>query len=205
MSYLQGIENAGGLGSLNAYTAASLNTNADVISRVLAQARQLSGLGDAEGKTLSFAEVVAKYNKGITQDEIRAWVWYKRKLGVAMSGWQSFYITATGKQLESELFGLVRSGALFYHGSELLPFPIYTYGNIYDRLTQLELDRSEIERLFGDDVFELHLKALENAKPELLSVLNPDPKERPIITAISDFAVDPNLFFVTGVRGVYGP
>jgi hypothetical protein len=192
MSYLQGIENISGLGALNAYTQLQLNHQSDIISRVLAQSKELSGLGDAEGKTLSFAEVVAKYNKGITESEIRAWVWYKRKLGVAMSGWQSFYIKSTGKQLESELFDLVRAGALFYHASELLPFPIYTYGNIYDRLTQLEQDRAEIERLFGVEVYETHLQILEKAKPELLSVTNADPKERPIITAISDFAVDVN-------------
>ncbi|MBU3661899.1 MAG: SNF2 family helicase [Bacteroidetes bacterium] len=200
MSYLQGIENISGLGALNTYTELQLNNQSDIIGRVLSQSKELSGLGDAEGKTLSFAEVVAKYNKGITEAEIRAWVWYKRKLGVAMSGWQSFYMKSTGKQLENELFELVNAGALFYHAGELLPFPIYTYGNIYDRLTQLEQDRAEIERLFGVEVYETHLQILEKAKPELLSVTNADPKERPIITAISDFAVDVNLFFVSQVR-----
>ena len=200
MSYLQGIENISGLGALNTYTELQLNNQSDIIGRVLSQSKELSGLGDAEGKTLSFAEVVAKYNKGITEAEIRAWVWYKRKLGVAMSGWQSFYMKSTGKQLENELFELVNAGALFYHAGELLPFPIYTYGNIYDRLTQLEQDRTEIEILFGVEVYETHLQILEKAKPELLSVTNADPKERPIITAISDFAVDVNLFFVCQVR-----
>ncbi len=200
MSYLQGIETITGLGALSAYTASNINTQSDVIRRVLSQSKELSGLGDAEGKTLSFAEVVAKYNKGITEDEIRAWVWYKRKLGVPMSGWQSFYIKSTGKQLENELFDLVRAGALFYHASELMPFPIYTYGNIYDMLSQLQQDKAEIVRLFGEEVFEIHQTILEKAKPELLSVSNPDPKERPIITAISDFAVDVNLFYVCSVR-----
>ena len=74
-----------------------------------------------------------------------------------------------------------------------MPFPIYTYGNMYDRLVQLENDKEEIEKHFGNEVYEHHKEVIEKAKPELLTVENPDEKERPIITAISDFAIDPNL------------
>jgi hypothetical protein len=60
--------------------------NATVIERILKQAGELQGLGDTEGKKIPFSDVVAKYNKGITEPEIKAWVWYKRRMGVPMSG-----------------------------------------------------------------------------------------------------------------------
>lgn len=203
MSYLSGIHNIHELGTLNPYTSTKVRGNATVIERILKQAGELQGLGDTEGKKIPFSDVVAKYNKGITEPEIKAWVWYKRRMGVAMSGWQTYYLKGTGKVLEEQLFDLVKAGALFYHAGELMPFPIYTYGNMYDRLVQLEKDKDDIEKHFGQGIWDLHKQAIDKAKPELLTVENPDEKERPIITAISDFAVDPILFYVTSVREEY--
>jgi len=200
MSYLSGIQNLNGLGSLNPYTSTNIRGNAHIIEQVLKEAYSLKGLGEVENKKLSFSEVVAKYNKGITEAEIKAWIWYKRRMGVPMKGWESYYIKGTGKVLEEQLFDLVKGGALFYHAGELMPFPIYTYGNMYDRLVQLEKDKEAIEKHFGLECWELHKQVIEKAKPELLSVENTDEKERPIITAISDFAVDPNLFYISQVR-----
>jgi hypothetical protein len=200
MSYLSGIQNLNGLGALNPYTSTSIRGNSQIIEQVLKEASSLKGLGDTENKKLTFSEVVAKYNKGITEAEIKAWIWYKRRTGVPMTGWQPYYIKETGKNLEARLFDLVKAGALFYHAGELMPFPIYTYGNMYDRLLQLDKDKETIEQHFGIEIWNLHKEAIEKAKPELLSVENIDEKERPIITAISDFAVDPTLFFITQVR-----
>lgn len=203
MSYLSGISNIHSLGTLNPYTSTKIRGNSQVVERILKQASELQGLGDTEGKKIPFSDVVAKYNKGITEPEIKAWVWYKRKTGVPMNGWETYYLKGTGKALEEQLFDLVRAGALFYHAGELLPFPTYTYGNMYDRLTQLENDKEDIEKHFGTEIWQNHKQVVEKAKPELLTVENADEKERPIITAISDFAVDPLLFYVTSVREEY--
>jgi hypothetical protein len=203
MSYLSGISNIHSLGTLNSYTSTKIRGNSQVIERILKQAGELQGLGDTEGKKIPFSDVVAKYNKGITEPEIKAWIWYKRKTGVPMKGWETYYLKGTGKVLEEQLFDLVRAGALFYHAGELMPFPMYTYGNMYDRLTQLENDKEVIEKHFGNSIWQNHKQVIEKAKPELLTVENADEKERPIITAISDFAVDPDLFYVTSVREEY--
>lgn len=93
-----------------------------------------------------------------------------------MNGWETYYLKGTGKALEEQLFDLVRAGALFYHAGELLPFPTYTYGNMYDRLTQLENDKEDIEKHFGTDIWDNHKQVVEKAKPELLTVENPDEK-----------------------------
>jgi hypothetical protein len=171
-----------------------------VLDNVLKQIDELKGLGAAENKKLTFDEVMAKYNAGITKPEIKAWVWYKQHQGIPMTGWEAYHLEGTGRVLLSQLHTLVRQGALFYHAGEMMPFPIYTYGNMYDRLAQLETDKKEILEYFGEEVYEQHKQALEKAKPELLTVENPDEKERPIITAISDFAINPDLFSITGVR-----
>ena len=165
MSYLSGIHNIHELGTLNPYTSTKVRGNATVIERILKQAGELQGLGDTEGKKIPFSDVVAKYNKGITEPEIKAWVWYKRRMGVPMSGWQTYYLKGTGKVLEEQLFDLVKAGALFYHAGELMPFPIYTYGNMYDRLVQLEKDKDDIEKHFGQGIWDLHKQAIDKAKP----------------------------------------
>jgi superfamily II DNA/RNA helicase len=200
MNYLSGIETASHLGQLNPYLNSELSGQQQLLKRILQEANELDGLGDTDNKVLKFEDVVIRYNKGISREEITAWVWYKRKMFVPMSGWEKYYLKQTGQALETALFDLVRAGALFYKSGELLPFPIYTYGNMYDREVQLEKDKEDIIKSWGEDVFEKHRKAIADAKPELLSVTNVDPKERPIITAISDFAQDPVIFSLTQVR-----
>ena len=200
MSYLKSVANIQNLGALNAYTSMNIRSKSQAIDNVLKQVDALKGLGSTEGKKLSFEDVMAKYNQGITEPEIKAWVWYKQHQGIPMTGWEAYHLEGTGRVLISQLHTLVRQGALFYHAGEMMPFPIYTYGNMYDRLQQLEVDKNEILEYFGEEVYNQHKEALEKAKPELLSVENPDEKERPIITAISDFAVNQELFSITGVR-----
>jgi hypothetical protein len=154
MSYLSGIQHISALGAINPYLSNRISGNRTTVERVLREAGELSGLGDTEGKVLSFDDVVLRYNKGITEAEITGWVWYKRKLGVPMKGWEKYYLKQTGKALEEKLFDLVRAGALFYTSGELLPFPIYTYGNMYDRELQLEKDKEEILKHWDEDVYE---------------------------------------------------
>ncbi len=200
MNYLAGITATAELGALNPYLDNELSSKQSLIGRILQEANALHGLGDTENKVLKFEDVVNRYNKGISKEEIVAWVWYKRKMFVPMKGWEKYYLKETGQALEKELFKLVRAGALFYKGGELLPFPIYTYGNMYDREVQLEKDKEDIFKRWDEDVYEKHKRAIADAKPELLSVTNADPKERPIITAISDFAQDPVIFSLLQVR-----
>lgn len=104
---------------------------------------------------------------------------------------------------QAELNRLVSEGVLFYHGGELLPLPIYTFGNMYDRELQLQEDKSFIIDTWGKEIYAKYLKEIKEAKPQLMTVTNPDEKERPIITAISDFASNLDTFFITQVREEY--
>ena len=45
------------------------------------------GLGKSNAKTFCIDETVEMYNPGITNDEIKAWVWYRKGQGVPMNSW----------------------------------------------------------------------------------------------------------------------
>ena len=270
MNYLSAVKSGASLGAINPYLAAELVGRKDELNLLL-QDKPLQGLGRTSN-LMSFNEVVERYNKGISKQEIMAWVWYKRSLGVPMHGWESYFfkggdkiknvqvksdtslldmrgaeirLAYPGEQIgklireqmsattdtllvvraeaglfqikkqdcqiiqgastdnQKELNALVASGALFYHGGELLPLPVYTFGNMYDRELQLEGDKSEIIDKWGSAVYEAHVEHIRLAKPLLMTVTNPDEKERPIITAISDFADNRDTFFITQVRDEY--
>ncbi len=258
--------------ALNPYLVAGLRAQRREMSRLLEETAAPAGLGRTDSRVMSFSEVVERYNQGISEDEIRAWVWYKRSLGVPMHGWERYYLkggaraqevevtrqtvlydtrlqeirmayagerlgklvreqempsgrqyyvvrsstglfmTETGSARlvageagnnQQELDRLVRAGILFYHGGELLPLPVYTYGNMYDRELQLESDRVLITQTWGEAVWENHRRQVSEAKPQLLTVTNPDEKERPVIMAISDFAMNADTFSISQVREEY--
>ena len=203
MSYLSGIHGAEALQPLNPYLALRIKSASGGVRRILDEARTMEGLGRTEPKTIPFDQVVERYNKGISFEEIQAWVWYQRSQGVPMKGWNRYFISAKGPELQQQLTDLVIKGALFYAGGSLLPFPLFTYGNMYDRLVQLEKDREVITDTYGEAVYQAHWEAAEKARPEMMSVSNPDERERPIIMAISDFAQDKDLFSITQVREEY--
>jgi hypothetical protein len=271
MSYLNGIKKTDHLGWLHPTLVNLILSHSGKILKVIREAKHMNGLGDTS-KTMSFDDVIARYNKGISFEEIKAWVWYKRSLGIAMKGWERYYIKGgnmvmnvvttentiikdnhfrdirsvekdivLGKYIKThnyavgsnyhiyrsddglyyvpsdsctlvktsiaangeDLSSLVKKGALFFMGDEVVPYPIYTFGNMYDRELQLEADKETILKQWGEEVYEKHREAIIKSKPVMLTVTNPDEKERPIITAISDFADHTDVFAITEVREEY--
>ncbi|WPP48925.1 SNF2-related protein [Catalinimonas niigatensis] len=213
-----------------------------------------------EGKR-SFEEVIRMYNQGITEDEIKVWVWYRRSLGSPMTSWKKYFLDNTssadrdnvayanaatsildnqwhkiatvptgsilGKPTKFEheysgkvylvltnpqgqkiivlkdhvtikgttqqvsdktLTDFVNKGLLFYSNGEMLPYPIYAYGNMYERAKQLEEDKDELIAKYGEAVFEKHKQVIAERTPKAISIQNVDPNERPKILAFSEFA-----------------
>lgn len=272
MSFLHGITDLKGLGALSPEIRKKITESKSTIEQVLKQANHFSGLGlltRTAKKTLSFEDVVQQYNKGISDSEIKAWVWYKRSMGVPMRGWEKWYISGTdvteqvvttsdtiikdnhfrdirsvtrntvlGKYIKTHNYSetlkyyiyrsesglqyvsandtkiqksgfttsqkalqeLISKGALFYLDSEVVPYPVYAYGNMYERELQLEKDKQAILEHFGVDVYDNHSKIVRESRPEQLTITSPDPKQRPIVTAISDFAQEVTVFSIDQVR-----
>lgn len=44
------------------------------------------------GKTQTVAQTIKKYNTAISENEIKAWVYYKRRFGNPMKGWESYFL-----------------------------------------------------------------------------------------------------------------
>jgi len=269
MSYINGLENTHSLGALPTELEKQLKENMHMVERALSKTNELKGLGFLPGKKeknnlLTFQEVVKKYNKGITREEIEAWVWYKRQQGIPMKGWVDYYLKAgqvkkdllyaksttvvkdnhfrdlrtvpagavlgtptkksheydkqnyliirsqdnellyvleknvvrqkTGVSAsEKELNRLIKAGALFYLDGEMLPKPIFAFGNIYEKLELLEKDKEVICQLYGEVVYKNHVAVLEDRKPRPLSVADDNPQERPYIAAFSQFAMEYRL------------
>src|ERR1035437_4316269 len=189
MNALNGINRLDGLGVLSPHLIATILTNRFVIEKVLKHSSNLKGLGFVEGKKIAFSDVVKMYNEGISESEIKAWIWYKQKQGVPMKQWSKLY-----KVNDSELPQLVKDGAMFVCGDDYLPLPVYSYGNMYDRKDQLIVDKETIEKRFGKSVYEKHLTVITDAVPKQISVTENDPRERPIIMAISEIARNKNVF-----------
>jgi hypothetical protein len=111
-------------------------TNDDfAIQNVIEKSKNgLNGLGRIksvdEVKVRTFDEILSTYNKGISEDELRAWAW---KRGYVKNVWAKY-----SKLNNNQLDELVAKGALFYHDAELMPYPEYAYSNMYDRELQLE-------------------------------------------------------------------
>jgi superfamily II DNA or RNA helicase len=257
LSSNEGLHGLDGLEGLGELVRNEINQNLPALREVLVQSQREHEYDATD--TLSFSEVVESYNKGISEDEIIAWVWYKRSLGVTMTGWEKYFLSNKGEEGEllvtlrktlikdnhfrdvntvgpgiaigkptrftneydgtiwlvftaingdkqyvsskdvklnktgirtdpKQLDELVRKGVLFYLDGDLLPYPIYAYGNMYDRELQLEKDKEHIIEYYGQPIYDNHREIIRKAKPELLSVTNPDERQRPKILAISSFA-----------------
>lgn len=195
---LYGIDGLSGLGELRPGLKKAIYENKSIVAKVLKQSEHFFGLGFVEGKKVNFQEVVKMYNEGISEAEIKAWVWYKCKQGIPMTHWNQIY-----KIADSDVQDLVKVGALFISGKEYLPLPIYSFGNMYERRDQLMQDKEHITKTFGKEIFENHQKIVSEAIPKQLSVTETDPKERPIIMAISEIARNKDVFCIKSVRPEY--
>lgn len=183
-------------------------SNQQTVDYIIQKSKSLSGLAgfgsvknEKDLPVLKFNDVIKEYNKGISEDEIKAWVWYKSSLPLNKggerfeNGWEKYK-----KISQSDLSNFVRNGVLFYLNGTLLPYPVYAFGNIYERESQLEKDKQTIIDQYGKTAYEKHVSTLASVKPAKLSVLNPDYRERPKILAISTFA---KKFCVPNLRDEY--
>ncbi len=277
-NYIRTLSGIDALQGLDGDTRDLIRQNSSTIESVLKRAKQRSsfkGFGKAanDGNQLIPAEEFltdARYNANINEDEIKAWVYYKRSTGVPMKGWEKYFINgkqettmlvaapSNGKSLAvydehraiigvvpsgstlgtyykeedfgrgvgyyfydkngniklvaasevkkvkgnatstTELNRLVKNGVLFYSDGRLLPYPVFTYGNNYLIENQLNRDKDTIVQLYGEDVFEKHLQAVKDNRPQMISFFDPILTNRPQISPISVYA---HNFVISGIEG----
>ncbi len=168
------------------YTGQLIASTKELIKQneAIIKAKFKAGMNAPKGNLITFDESIKRYNKGISTDEIKAWVWYRRMSGIPMKKWKKYFIDGTLK----ELHNLVKSGALFIENGKYVPLSVFLFGNIHSKLSKLKDEKDFIIKNFGQSIYDNHEKVLLENKPKQLSILNPIENERPVILAISKFA-----------------
>ena len=144
---------------------------------------------------LCFDEVMQQYNKGISDDEIKAWVWYKRKskgyndekvILNAKNGWSKYVVPLA--ESEKYLKQWLKAGIVCYYKGSFTPSVLYFAENIYERQSQLLAEKETIIKEYGKQQYDRQWEGLENVKPPKLTLTDPNANNRLFIKPDSGFA-----------------
>lgn len=96
-----------------------------------------------------------KLNGKISNDELKAYVFYKEYIGQKLSNkWYELIINITGSPLRQNLEYFVKNGLLFYSNGKYIPKYKFLSGDIYKRKTQLDAEKDFIISEYGPNVYE---------------------------------------------------
>lgn len=144
---------------------------------------------------LSFDEIMERYNEGLTADEVKAWVWYKRKTNgfndeqvilSPLNGW-SKYVVPLG-QVEQYFKNWLKKGIISYYNGDFIPSVLYYAENIYERQVKLLAEKDELVDKFGQDQYDRQWNGLEKVKPQKLTLSDTIKENRLFIKPTSSFA-----------------
>ncbi len=156
---------------------------------------QVVSLQQLQEQRYSFDDILRDYNKGISDDEIRAWLWYKRVnkgfndervILNPKSGWAKYVIPLA--EAESYLKDWLKKGIVCCYDGAFMPSTLYYAENIYLRQSILLKEKNNLVSKFGQAQFDRQWQGLENAKPPRLTLTDPRKGERLFIKPDSGFA-----------------
>jgi len=151
---------------------------------------------DTDKELWTFDEIDSEYNKGISDDEKSAYIYYIQKMSEKQifGGFEKYKMETTK---ENAIF-LMKKGVLFYDVYEKeerrrwQPKFLYQSGNIYDKKAGLTSKKDYYIEQFGEEIYNIHLNAIEDKYIEVwdkrLTLDNPIHNMRLKILAISDMA-----------------
>ena len=139
----------------------------------LADLKKADKEGRLETEMWTFEEIDALYNKGISTDAKRAFVIYLQNIlqRKVKGGFDDHYGSSYPAEPET-ILELMKKGELFYDGSadkgkRLQPKVMWTSGNIFRKNNYLKNKPEEIIQRFGQELYDKHLKTLEEPFQEL--------------------------------------
>lgn len=152
----------------------------------------------AKEDLMPFDEFMKRYNDGISEDEIRAFVFYKEAIGEPLKGdWERYNIKGkTAGERQIEMDKLINAETLVYDIvlKTYVPSMIYYSGNVYQKERDLLREKDEFIKLFGQEVFENQLNSIGDIKSKFsLRLQESDPDKRLIILPISSVCLDENF------------
>jgi superfamily II DNA or RNA helicase len=114
------------------------------------------------GEIYTFAEIVKRYNKNVSADEIQAWLYCHPELPAEKY---------TGKkELKLSKSDLIDKGLICYHNGAFEYKYIYASGLINKKVSLLKRDKEKITDLFGEKVWNYQLELLKSAMPKQKSL-----------------------------------
>lgn len=127
---------------------------------------------DTEAKVQSYKDIFEKYNKSITKEELRAYLYYKNEIGHPLS--ETWYELADynsdDRSKAEKVKEWMQTGVLFYFSGEYLPLPLYASGNIYEKISRIVktgdnsgADINYIIKNYGKETLEHHLRVLNES------------------------------------------
>jgi predicted kinase len=144
--------------------------------------------------TIPFEDILRNYNKDLTTDEIKAFLWYMHSQGNTYKGKWLNILNPTLLSQEQEsayINGWINSGILFYYKGELLPAFIYLSENLYDRKAQFEKDKDDITHIYGQQALTAQETKLNEAYQQIyqnrLKLDDPDTEKRLHLKPYGDF------------------
>lgn len=127
---------------------------------------------DSETKIQTYKDIFEKYNKYISKEELRAYLFYKEEIGHPLS--ETWYdlaeVSSDNRSRTDKIKNWLKTGVLFYFNGEYLPLPVYASGNIYDRISRIVKtgdnsgqDIDFIVKNYGNESLEHHLRVLNES------------------------------------------
>jgi predicted kinase len=171
------------------------NTEVAIIKRQRSEKQAVKSFDEPEAKpTIPFEDVLRTYNKNLSEDEIKAFLWYMHSQGNTYTGkWLNILnpMVLSQEQESAYINGWVKNGILFYYKSDLLPAFIYFSENLYDKKAQLAHDKDDIISIYGQQSYDAQETKLKEAFAEIynnrLKLDDPDPEKRLHLKPYGDF------------------
>jgi len=175
--------------------AAIENSETGIVKRQRTEKRELQSFDEPAAKpTIPFEDVLRNYNKNLSDDEIKAFLWYMHTQGNTYKGhWLNILNpTILSQDQESAYINRwVKDGILFYYKSELLPAFLYFSENLYDKKAQLERDKDEIISIYGQQAYDSQESKMNEAFTQIynnrLKLDDPDLDKRLHLKPYGDF------------------
>jgi predicted ABC-type ATPase len=145
----------------------------NILKRQKSEKRQIKEFEEPEVRpTIPFMDNLRNLNKNLSQDEIKAFLWYQHQIGNTYKGeWLSFFnpTLLSQEQESAHINNWVKNGILFYDNSHLLPAAIYFSDDIYARKLHFEEDKADIISIYGQEAYEKQKSMLDQAFNEVFN------------------------------------
>jgi hypothetical protein len=177
-------------------TKAIESTEKNIIKRQRTEKRIVQEFEEPAPKpVIPFNDVLRTLNQNISDDEIKAYLWYMHQQGNTYYGkWLNFFNPTILSQEQESAFinNWVKGGILFYFRGDLLPAFIYFSENLYERKSQLQADKADIVKIYGEEAYNKQESRLQEAFSEVynnrLKLDDPDVERRLHLKPYGDFS-----------------